>query len=197
MLSIDENKKLLEIKEEMADAIHKKGGDLQFKIAALLSDALKLKNMTVVLVGGSAVEFYTFSEYTTKDIDMILRGEDRDDLFEIMTFLEFEKRSGMRHFIHERLDFPIEFPPGPLQVASRFIEKVAEVKIDRHMLKVIKIEDLILDRICAAVEWKDKNSFRQAELLILKNKHHINWKYLEDFSKKEGYLKEFKQLKLL
>ena len=197
MLSSEEKSKLIKIKKEMCTRVHEKKGDLQFQIAALISEALYLKKITAILVGGSAVELYTLSEYTTKDIDMILRGEDRDDLYDIMTFLDFEKRLGMRHFIHAELDFPIEFPPGPLQVASRFIEKIAEIKIDHHVLKVIKIEDLILERICGFVEWKDKNSLQQAELLVIKNKEIVHWQYLEEFAKAEGYLKEIKKLKLL
>ena len=44
--------------------------ELQLTVAGVISNAFKPFGVIPVVVGGSAVEFYTLGNYTTRDIDL-------------------------------------------------------------------------------------------------------------------------------
>ena len=116
------------------------------KIAALISEALKTIDIDPVLVGGSAVAFYTEGKYTTDDIDMV--APSGPDVQKIMTLLGFIKTG--KDFINKELGIYIEFP-------SEFLgptEKTSTITIKGHDLTIISIEDLIIDRLASFKYWK-------------------------------------------
>jgi len=163
--------------------------DQQVTLAALLSALFRERGMDFILVGGATVQFYTQGEYQTKDIDVILRGDTKEDIEDIMQTLGFKRTTNYRHFENPLFAFSVEFPPSPIQVGSRTITKVSVIRTTEGPLEIIRIEDIMMDRIIAFVEWKDSRSFDQARLIWEKNKNTINIDYLTDFAKKEGYLK--------
>lgn len=116
------------------------------KIAAVIAEALRQIGDDPVLVGGAAVEFYTDGNYSTKDIDMIAMGG--PSLWKVMEELGF-KRQG-KDFIHSGLNIYIEFPSDALNPD----EKSDLIEIDGIPLKIISIEDLIVDRLVAYQFWK-------------------------------------------
>ena len=164
----------------------------QIGVAAIIAEEFRKRGISSVLVGGAAVAFYTMEGYVTKDIDMILAGDTKTDIEEVMIILGFKRTSTYRHFEHELYKFVVEFPPGPVQVGNKVIEKVNEIDLGRRKVKIISIEDIIMDRIIAGVEWRDENSIAQAKLLWQFNQSEIDTTYLKEFAKKEGYEKELK-----
>ncbi|HEX5035643.1 MAG TPA: hypothetical protein VFX30_00580 [bacterium] len=168
--------------------------DQQITLAALLSRLFREKGMDFILVGGATVQFYTQGEYQTKDIDIILRGDTKEDIEEIMHSLDFKRTTNYRHFENPLFAFSVEFPPSPIQVGRRTITKVSLIKTPEGPLEIIRIEDIIMDRIIAGVEWKDARSIDQAKLIWRKNKDMIDLDYLTDFSKKEGYWKTLQKV---
>jgi hypothetical protein len=161
----------------------------QVSLAAFLSNLFKAKGMDFILVGGATVQFYTQSQYLTKDIDVILRGDTKESIEEIMTSLDFRRTTNYRQFENPLFQFSVEFPPSPIEVGGRTITKVDVIKTPEGPLEIIKVEDIIMDRIIAGVEWKDTSSLEQAKLLWTVKKDRIDLDYLTDFAKKEGYLK--------
>ncbi|HSA58711.1 MAG TPA: hypothetical protein VLJ37_03400 [bacterium] len=166
----------------------------QVTLAAFLSKLFRAKNMDFILVGGATVQFYTQGTYLTKDIDVILRGDTKEMIEEIMNSLGFRRTSNYRQFGHPVFDFSIEFPPSPIEIGSRTISKVNVIETPEGPLEIIRIEDIIMDRIIAGVEWKHQGSIEQAKLLWMKNQKRIDLDYLTDFAKKEGYLKTLNQI---
>ncbi|MBI5298803.1 MAG: hypothetical protein HY877_00675 [Deltaproteobacteria bacterium] len=116
------------------------------KIAAVIAEALRKIGEDPVLVGGAAVEFYTDGNYATKDIDMIAMGGPL--LWKVMEELGFKRRG--KDFINELLKIYIEFPSATLNPG----EKSDQIDVESIPLKIISLEDLIVDRLAAYKFWK-------------------------------------------
>lgn len=116
------------------------------KVAAVVSDALREIGIDPILVGGSAVAFYTEGKYTTHDIDMISpSGKDIEEIMKRLGFSKFGK-----DYSNKKLKIYIEFPSDALGPT----EKVNIIKIGTSRLKIISVEDLIVDRLCAFKYWR-------------------------------------------
>lgn len=116
------------------------------RVAAVIAEALRQIGEDPVLVGGAAVEFYTDGNYATKDIDMIATGG--PSLWNVMKELGFKKRG--KDFINEDLEIYIEFPSATLNPG----EKSDQIDVEGIFLKIISLEDLIVDRLAAYKFWK-------------------------------------------
>ncbi len=166
----------------------------QVVLGAFLTKFFVEKDVKLTLVGGATVQFYTQAAYLTHDVDIILHGDTKEIIEEVMGKLGFKRTTMYRHFEHSFFNFVVEFPPAPIEVGSRVIHKVNVIKTDEGPVRIIKIEDIIMDRIVAGVEWKDEPSIEQAKLLWIKNKKIIDKNYLTDFARKEGYLKTLQEV---
>jgi len=145
-------------------------------------------------LGGAAVQFYTRASYVTKDLDAILHGDTKEIVEEVMGAIGFKRTSSYRHFEHPALPFVVEFPPSPVEVGGRYISKFNQIRYNNYLVRVIRIEDIIMDRIIAGVEWKSKPSLAQAKLIYKKNKDLIDLKYLKDFARSEGHAETLKEI---
>lgn len=163
-------------------------------LGALLARLFNAKGVRLTVVGGAAVQFYTQADYTTHDLDVVLQGDTQEVINAVMGALRFKRTSTYRHFEHPLFNFVIEFPPAPVAVGSRILDKISAVETAMGTVQVIRVEDILMDRIIAGVEWKDTPSLAQARLIWLKNKGSIDGRYLTDFAKQEGYLKELKAI---
>ena len=128
------------------------------KIAAVIAEALRKIGEDPVLVGGAAVEFYTDGNYATKDIDMIAMGGPL--LWKVMEELGFKRRG--KDFINEVLEIYIEFPSATLNPG----EKSDQIDVEGIPLKIISLEDLIVDRLAAYKFWKSSIDGLNALLLL-------------------------------
>ena len=166
----------------------------QIELAAFLSSHFEKENVKFTVVGGAAVQYYTDAEYVTGDLDVILHGDTKEIIEKVMGELGFNRTTMYRHFEHPSFPFVVEFPPAPIEVGSRILDTFNLLKRGNHTVRLIRVEDIIMDRIVAGVEWKHKASIEQAKLLWIKNKKRIDRAYLTDFAKKEGYLKTLQEV---
>ena len=142
-----------------------------------------------MLVGGAVVEYYTAGEYTTVDIDMILPPLEKQEIETVMKDLGFERFEDYRHWLHPRIPIPVEFPPGPLQIGHFLVQEVNEIEIEKIHLKILKVEDILLDRLIMAQEWKDLQAQIQAEMFMYAHYSEIDWPYVHQKSSQLGILK--------
>lgn len=163
-------------------------------LAAFLSQLFLKEEVDLTVVGGAAVQFYTQAAYVTHDLDAILRGDTKEIIEKVMGELGFKRTTTYRHFEHPIFDFTVEFPPSPVEIGSRVISKVSIIKTSEGPVRVVRIEDMIMDRIVAAVEWRDPPSLQQAKMMWSKNKEQIDQAYLIDFATKDGYLKALNEV---
>ncbi|MCL6599899.1 MAG: nucleotidyltransferase [Alicyclobacillus macrosporangiidus] len=146
------------------------------KAVAYLTGLLERLGIQPIVVGGKAVELYTTGSYATVDVDLVLSGYERArEVFERVGFEP--KPLGTRHWYHPGLQLPIEIPDTRLDGS---LDRVLRVDVgDGYHLYVIGIEDLILDRLRAAVHWKSTSDEEWALLLLKTRWNDIDFAYLE------------------
>jgi len=154
----------------------------QIYLAAAISSAFEKRGIQTVLVGGAVVEYYTAGGYTTADIDMILPHLEKHEVETVMKELGFERFEDYRHWLHPHIPIPVEFPPGPLQIGHLLVQEVNEIEIEKVKLKILTVEDILLDRLIMAQEWKDLQAQVQAEMLIYAHYGEIDWSYVHQKS---------------
>lgn len=123
--------------------------EVQLRTAAIISHVLEQFGEHAFVVGGSAVSFYTGGAYLSRDVDLITTAT-TTQLGQLLPALGFERRDGA--WVHADIDVIVDFPPPPLAGDQA---RVTEVQTEDGKVAVIGIEDLLIDRLNAAVHWKD------------------------------------------
>jgi hypothetical protein len=119
---------------------------------------------------------------------------EKKEIETVMEELGFERFEDYRHWLHPQLPIPVEFPPGPLQVGQLLIQEVNEIEIEKIRLKILKVEDILLDRLIMAQEWEDLQAQAQAEMLMFAHYTEISWPYVHQKSSQLGVLKLFQKV---
>lgn len=132
-----------------------------------------------IIVGGSAVMFYTLEHYITYDIDLVC--ENRKELENMLRKCGFE-RAG-RHWILPPIELAIEIPSTKLEDES--YDRVREVRIDGYGVRILGIEDIILDRLRAYKYWRSEIDRDQAIMMVAGNIDDIDWGYLRSRAKRD------------
>ena len=143
----------------------------QMAIASVICSELANYGTRTVVVGGSAVEFYTMANYLTMDIDLIATTPEY--IKQVMLSLGF-KSSGGTWYLPEHPKVIVEFPPGPLAGSWERVQPVTMP--DGTVVNVIGLEDIIIDRALAATYWTDSPEW--VRFLMVAHYHDIDWGYL-------------------
>lgn len=160
-------------RRERMDGLAHQPDPLRRKLIALglLTDRLSSNGLIPVLVGGTAVEYYTAGGYASKDIDLALPTADSvNEAFEELGF-----RKEGRFWVREELDLLFEAPTGDLEgeEAPR-----TEIEIDGLRVIILGLEDLLLDRLRAWVHWKSEEDGRWTRRLAALHGERLDWNYL-------------------
>ena len=129
----------------------------QLEVAAVIAEALRAVGQEAVLVGGAALEFYTEGGISTGDLDLLAEGG--PPLRAVMADLGFSRLG--KDFVHKGLRLYVEFPrrsPGPT-------ERTVLVQVGPRSLRVISLEDLLVDRLYAFKFWRSARDGVGAMLL--------------------------------
>lgn len=155
----------------------------------ILTKELKKMEVTPIVVGGNAVEFYTAGGYATGDIDVVAPSE---PINEVLSKWGFEREG--RHWFSEELDIAIEAPSSSLGPNEQK-EKLVEVEIEGLKVYIIGIEDLIIDRLNAYVHWKSIDDKAWAKELVTIHRDEIDWKYIKKRTADEKSSKGLNEIK--
>jgi predicted nucleotidyltransferase len=166
----------------------------QLYLAAAISRGFEERGVSAVLVGGTVVEFYTAGGYTTADIDMVLPPLERKEIETVMEELGLVRSGDYRHWSHPQIPFPVEFPPGPLQIGHLVVGELNEIEIEGTKLKILKVEDILLDRMVMAQEWDDLQAHVQAEMLMYAHYDEMDWPYIHRQASQIGLLKILQEI---
>ena len=130
-----------------------------------------------ILVGGSAVAFYTGGNYSTVDIDLVY---DAGDAFnEILVSVGFERRG--RYWEQDELDLQVECPGAEAEAPGR---------VDRVVLKngdvvyISSIEEVIIDRLLACDAWRSQSDCEWTRTLLASEGY--DWEYVKARAEEEG-----------
>ncbi|MED1599770.1 DUF6036 family nucleotidyltransferase [Alkalihalophilus marmarensis] len=117
--------------------------------AAIITKLLEPEGIEPIVVGGLSVTIYTQADYMTRDIDFVSDGYEQ--VSKLLNALGFSKDNNSRHFYHSDLEVVIEIPDNYL---DGDYDRLVKVELDngRHV-NLISIEDIIHDRLKAAVHW--------------------------------------------
>ncbi|MBX6377997.1 MAG: UbiD family decarboxylase [Clostridia bacterium] len=148
------------------------------RAAAVVSHELAGRGLVPVVVGGSALEFYTRAAYQTADLDLMVPG--LDEVASLLVRLGFQRHGAS--FVHPRLPLVIDLPPGPLAGDP---ERLTWVTVDGKPVAVISPEDLLIDRLNAWVHWHDESSREWGVQLIAAYRDELDWDYLRAAAARE------------
>jgi len=140
--------------------------------ASVITMILEKYGIKPIVVGGLSVEIYTQNEYATRDIDFVSDGY--QIISDTLLKLGFKKEG--RHFYHEDIEIAVEIPGNDLAGDYNRVIKV-EIENGRYVY-LISIEDIILDRLRAAVHWKSAEDSIWGFKLLAKNIDVVDIDYL-------------------
>ena len=145
--------------------------DEKFLVLGELNRILKKKP---VLVGGGAAELYSAGHFVTGDLDIYA---ERVELLPALENLGF-RREGM-YFVRGKIFIHV--------VGSNYEKRVDDILLKGTGLRVrvISLEDLIIDRLCSCKWWKHKADCEQALYLLNTFQDGLDRGYLEDRADEE------------
>ena len=150
-------------------------------LVAWLQSLFDDRETTPVVVGGAAVELYTGGAYTTGDIDLV--GTVSPGAAQALRKAGFERQG--RHWILEAGQIFVEFPGEALDPE----EKASWLDFEGYPLRVISVEDLLVDRLGAWEYWQSAVDGVNALLLWNIQKDRIDVARLERQVSKAGWQK--------
>lgn len=157
---------------------------------AILAGELSKFGIKPVLVGGSAVEFYTQGSYATLDIDLVVEG--RDQAKRVLSEMGFVRVIGERHWYSEELLLSVEIPGDTL---AGSLDRILSVDTgDGLTAYIIGIEDLIIDRLNAYKYWNSLSDGEWAVAMLLIHHNDIDFGYLTECADKKGAAGELQEL---
>jgi hypothetical protein len=69
-----------------------------------------------------------------------------------------------------------------------------EIDIEGMKLKILKVEDILLDRMVMAQEWDDLQAQVQAEMLMYAHYDEMDWPYVHRQASQIGVLKILQEI---
>ena len=158
-----------------------RGFERMVYVMSLITPRLEEKGVKCVVVGGSAVEFYTRDWYATGDIDLAVTKDKRKVIDQVLREMDFTSEGRM--WVREDLNLYIE-TPGDIQTLN--IDKSTKIETDVGYVYIIGLEDIILDRISAAIHWKSESDKEQAIRISSTHYDNIDWPYVRNKAKKDN-----------
>ncbi len=155
-----------------------------------LFSLLSKENVDAYLVGGTAVSLYTSGQFTTGDIDVTATNAEKT--VDLLKQMGFEKTG--RIWLNQKLALAVDI----VDTFPNSTAKARTILIDRFQIKVVGVEDLIIDRLVAAKYWRSnpKYDIEQATVLFKAHTDNIDKQYTRQLAKKQqvdDYLQEIEE----
>jgi hypothetical protein len=157
-------------------------------VLGVITEALKADGIRPILIGGCALEYYTFGGYATRDIDVVVSDYQR--LGEVMDELGFERRG--RYWLRSDLEILLEAPAADLAGETA---PLTVVELDDLMCYIIGVEDLIIDRLNGYVHWGWEDDRRWVGRLLVLHADTVDWAYLEGRAITEGTVETLAEIR--
>ena len=164
------------------------------ELAVVVAEHLREQAISVVLVGGLAVEIYSENLYLTKDIDMVdTSAQSPAALSKVMAELGFRKQG--RVYINPSTEITVEFPAAPLWAGDELVQETTVAQLPAGEIPILRAEDVVKDRLAAFMHWRDSQSLVQAAAIMLN--HDMKPGDFRSFVEREGNAAQFEQLNKL
>ena len=159
-------------------------------VALAAGAVLRRHGITAVLTGGACASLHTNGSYVSKDADFVVRGAVRQAALDAALGELGFKRQGDR-YVHDRVRFYVEFPPGPLAIGSDVNIRPIEVNGKAGPALVLSPTDSCRDRLAAFYHWRDRQSLRLA--VSIARAHEVDLKKIERWSRSEDSLEAYRE----
>jgi hypothetical protein len=144
-------------------------------LVGYVSSQLEKKKQSMFLVGGQAVETYTAGQFPTGDIDVTT--SDSTTTQKVLKSLGFEE-IGMI-WLNKKLGIAFHI------VGYFAPEKPTTIRVGPYKVRIVGVEELILDRLSAAKFWNIPADYEKANVLYDNFKKQIDMDYLQENAKKK------------
>ncbi len=140
------------------------------ELAALISEKLRMKGVSVTLTGEACVQIYSDEKYVTGDLDFVVDNDFKETTGTIEPLMaELGVQKTGRIFQREDLPYTVEFPPGPLGIGFEYHIKPIEKVLSTGKLKLLSPTDSVKDRLAGFFYTKDEQCLEQAILICESN----------------------------
>jgi predicted nucleotidyltransferase len=146
--------------------------------AAILAKYAAKRGGTFVIVGGHAVEFYTRGHYATADADLLT--PDKAPLAQLLIEWGFELEG--RVYWHADLELVVDLIDARIPGDP---ERVVDVGIRGLTVRILPVEEVIIDRLNAGVHWDSPNDIRWTAAVCRANRARLDWDYLRRRAQEE------------
>jgi hypothetical protein len=155
-------------------------------IAILSEEVVVRGGKCPIVVGETALELYTQGRVLSGSIDLIMS---RELLTAILSEWGFQN-TGRKLWVSEKYNLFVDWQGETLGEGGDREKKAVPVQIlNKYTCKLAPLEDVLVDRLCAAKFWNDQDSFGQAEILIEASRMFnipCDQKYLKEFAQKQN-----------
>ncbi|HVH14907.1 MAG TPA: hypothetical protein VNA15_04215 [Candidatus Angelobacter sp.] len=157
--------------------VRKEPNELRRKMLLLgyVTSQLEKRKQSVFLVGGQAVETYTAGQFPTGDID--ITTSDSATMQKVLKSLGFEE-IGMI-WLNKKLGIAFHI------VGYFAPEKPGTIRVGPYEVRIVGVEELILDRLSAAKFWSIPADYEKAKVLYDNFKKQLDVDYLRENAKKK------------
>ena len=152
------------------------------ELAGFLSDELRKKGVDTILVGGACVTIYSQNRYQSYDLDFVA-FEDMKKVKKALAELGFNYEGG--YFSHAQCKWIVEFVSSPVAVGKEIISDFEHVKVSTGIVKMLRVEDCIKDRLSSYFHWNDRQGLEQAIEVCLDAE--VNYEEIKEWAIREGF----------
>ena len=146
--------------------------------AALLVRESGVDTDDFIVVGGSAIEFYTRGAYTSGDIDIV--SSKLEPFRRVLAGWGFASQG--RLWYSDELAIVIDFVKFPY---TGDVRRTQVLTTPFGPLRLAAIEDLIIKRLLSAKYWKIKGDVDHARILAAQYRDTLDWDYMRSYAARE------------
>ncbi|MHB8178868.1 MAG: hypothetical protein ACYDA5_07865 [Vulcanimicrobiaceae bacterium] len=158
------------------------------EICFVAAHALRICGINSVLTGGGAAAIYAPQKYFSYDADFILDNDDSlAAVANALAPLGFVWEHRSRIFSHPSSQFTIDFPKGPLAIASDYVRETATLTRGELQLRILTITDCIRDRLTHFYYWGDYTALDAAINVAAAHIHEVNDELIRTWTAREGH----------
>ncbi|MBC5823563.1 MAG: hypothetical protein GIX02_01855 [Candidatus Eremiobacteraeota bacterium] len=126
-------------------------------------------------MGGSAVTAYAPEVHTSYDIDFAaINGANRHEFGSAVAPLGFKAEG--RDFVHAQTTYTLDLVADTPYIDRHAITEFEMLKTTLGLVRVIKFEDALADRVAAFLHWSDSQSLDVAEKALKKMANDTDWR---------------------
>jgi hypothetical protein len=156
------------------------------EFAGFVSEELRKRGITTVLVGGACVTIYSKNRYQSYDLDYITY-EDMKKVKKALKEMNFVEKN--KYFQHEGCPWFLEFVSPPIVVGNESIRVFNQVETPFGKIELLRPVDSVKDRLASFYYWNDKQSLEQAINICLEQSIDLN--EVESWSLQENQVEKF------